>query len=63
MALAYLCRQLAQNGVVGDLDITAFVIDHRAREESGEEAQTVARRLRALGRRACALMLDNRQNI
>lgn len=55
MALAYLCRQLTQSGLVDDLDITAFVIDHRAREESREEAQTVARRLRALGRRACAL--------
>ncbi|RJE16581.1 hypothetical protein PHISCL_11082 [Aspergillus sclerotialis] len=59
MALAFLCKQLKQNGLVDDLDITAFVIDHKAREESAVEAQTVARRLRALGRPACALMLDN----
>ncbi|RMJ25978.1 PP-loop family [Aspergillus sp. HF37] len=58
MALAFLCKQLKQNGLVDDLDITAFVIDHKAREESAVEAQTVARRLRALDIRTQTLALD-----
>ena len=53
MALAYLCKQLQQlqakgNGKShstgdGDLSVTAFVVDHKAREESSREARTVAR--------------------
>jgi tRNA(Ile)-lysidine synthase TilS/MesJ len=59
MALAYLCRQWerqkqAQARGVNNNDgdearVTAFVVDHKAREESTQEANTVATWLRNLG--------------
>lgn len=42
MSLAYLCKQLERSGYVEDLSVTAFVVDHKAREESSQEARTVA---------------------
>ncbi|ODM17968.1 hypothetical protein SI65_06756 [Aspergillus cristatus] len=41
MALAYLCKQLEKSGLVEDLSVTAFVVDHKAREESSREARMV----------------------
>lgn len=61
MALAYLCRQWERqkqaqascvnvNGNDGDeASVTAFVVDHKAREESTREAHTVANWLGELG--------------
>lgn len=49
MALAYLCRQIQKNRLIGRLDLTAFVIDHQFREESGREASTVSGWLEDLG--------------
>ena len=49
MALAYLCRQLEQNRLVDELNITAFIVDHKAREESSREAKTVSSWLENLG--------------
>ncbi|KAL4785541.1 PP-loop family-domain-containing protein [Aspergillus varians] len=60
MALAYLCRQWEMqkqrdvNVNVNDRDrndasVTAFVVDHKARKESTQEANTVADWLRGLG--------------
>ena len=49
MALAYLCKQLERSGLVGDLSVTAFVVDHKAREESSREASMVARWLGDMG--------------
>lgn len=61
MALAYLCRQWERqkqtqargvnvNSNDGDeASVTAFVVDHKAREESTQEANTVASWLRELG--------------
>lgn len=50
MALAYLCKQLEQSKLLGDLSFTAFVVDHKFREESTQEAKTVSRWLGDLGR-------------
>ncbi|OJJ81325.1 tRNA lysidine(34) synthetase [Aspergillus glaucus CBS 516.65] len=41
MTLAYLCKQLEKSGLVEDLSVTAFVVDHKAREESSREASMV----------------------
>lgn len=49
MALAYLCKQLEKSKLMGDLSFTAFVVDHKAREESGREARTVSGWLNDLG--------------
>lgn len=49
MALAYLCRQLQVTRPDLDLDVKAFVVDHRFREESTEEALLVAKWLSKLG--------------
>ena len=49
MALAYLCKQLEKSGLVENLSITAFVVDHKAREESSREARMVAGWLDELG--------------
>ena len=43
MALAYLCNQLARRHDTPDLSVMAFVVDHKAREESSREAGMVAR--------------------
>ena len=49
MALAYLCKQLEKSGLVEDLSVTAFVVDHKAREESSREARMVKGWLDELG--------------
>ncbi|PKY03617.1 adenine nucleotide alpha hydrolases-like protein [Aspergillus campestris IBT 28561] len=41
MALAYLCRQWEMGLNQPDSTVMAFVVDHRAREESSREARTV----------------------
>lgn len=42
MALAYLCRQMELSAKPGVIAFTAFVVDHRARKESSQEARKVA---------------------
>lgn len=49
MALAYLCKQLEQMSDSGVVSFTAFVVDHRARPESSQEANMVAGWLRDMG--------------
>lgn len=49
MALSYLCKELEKSRLLGDVSITAFVVDHKAREESSREAKTVSSWLRELG--------------
>ncbi|KAL1967902.1 hypothetical protein VTN77DRAFT_2319 [Rasamsonia byssochlamydoides] len=49
MALTYLCKQLEKSKLVDGLVVKAFVVDHKAREESTREAQTVARWLVEMG--------------
>lgn len=49
MALAYLCRQLQVTTPELDLVVKAFIIDHKAREESSEEASKVSKWLSNLG--------------
>jgi tRNA(Ile)-lysidine synthase len=52
MALAFLCKQLQEQNLVDQLAITAFVVDHKAREESSREARTVASWLSDIGKSA-----------
>ncbi|KAJ5746081.1 hypothetical protein N7520_011263 [Penicillium odoratum] len=49
MALAYLCRQLELTPIGGPISVTAFVVDHRARPESGDEAKSVSSWLSDMG--------------
>lgn len=49
MALAYLCKQLEKSKLVDGLSVTAFVVDHKAREESSREAALVASWLSQMG--------------
>lgn len=49
MALAYLCKELEKSRLVDDLSVTAFVVDHKVREESSREAKTVSSWLEDLG--------------
>ncbi|KAI2789795.1 hypothetical protein POX_d05293 [Penicillium oxalicum] len=58
MALAFLCRQLERSGLLGRISVTAFVVDHRARVESSQEARTVATWLDAMGIKTHVLELD-----
>ncbi|KAL2001220.1 hypothetical protein VTN02DRAFT_2093 [Thermoascus thermophilus] len=70
MALAFLCRQLEVQGrgpveeghddedADGDFTIKAFVVDHKAREESSREARTVAGWLREMGISTSILELE-----
>ncbi|KAF7176647.1 hypothetical protein CNMCM7691_003299 [Aspergillus felis] len=58
MALAFLCRQLQEQNLVDGLTVTAFVVDHKAREESSREARTVATWLSDIGLQAQILELD-----
>ncbi|KAL4887481.1 PP-loop family-domain-containing protein [Aspergillus karnatakaensis] len=70
MALAYLCRQWekqTQSHIQGQaqsqdehekISITAFVVDHKARKESTDEANTVAGWLREMGLKTCILPLE-----
>lgn len=50
MALAFLCKQLGSKCIIPNLSAKAFVVDHKAREESTEEAHKVAEWLKDLGR-------------
>lgn len=43
MALAYLAKRVESSGLIEGLTVTAFVVDHKAREESSSEAKMVAR--------------------
>ncbi|KAJ5159989.1 uncharacterized protein N7482_006993 [Penicillium canariense] len=58
MALAFLCRQLERSALAGPISVTAFVVDHRARAESSQEARTVAGWLTAMGIKTKILELD-----
>ncbi|KAJ5107040.1 hypothetical protein N7456_003715 [Penicillium angulare] len=58
MALAYLCRQLEKTPIGGPISVTAFIVDHRARKESSEEASIVKSRLSKLGIKTQILKLD-----
>lgn len=49
MALAYLCKQLEKSKLEAGLSVTAFVVDHKAREESSREAAVVASWLSQMG--------------
>lgn len=49
MALAYLSRELERSGMAGEISVTAFVVDHKARVESSLEANTVVNWLKSLG--------------
>ncbi|PWY84928.1 hypothetical protein BO70DRAFT_428517 [Aspergillus heteromorphus CBS 117.55] len=62
MALAHLCRQwekgLTNAGDDNDLSVTAFVVDHQAREESTREANQVAGWLDDMGLKTQILKLE-----
>ncbi|CAG8084138.1 unnamed protein product [Penicillium salamii] len=59
MALAYLCKQLERSSEIsGAISFTAFVVDHRARQESTIEAQRVAGWLRDMDIKTQILKLD-----
>ncbi|KAJ5939186.1 hypothetical protein N7466_002320 [Penicillium verhagenii] len=58
MALAYLARQLELTPISGPISVTAFVVDHRARPESGDEAKTVSSWLTDMGIDTQILKLD-----
>ena len=53
MALAYLCQSVKELDAIDrdglDFCLTAYVVDHRARDSSTEEANLVVKRLRRLG--------------
>lgn len=60
MALAYLCKQLERSPeVAGAISVTVFVVDHRARPESTDEAQKVAGWLRDMGTVPCLYLRSN----
>ncbi|EAW17612.1 tRNA lysidine(34) synthetase [Aspergillus fischeri NRRL 181] len=58
MALAFLCKQLQEQNLVDGLTVTAFVVDHKAREESSREARNVATWLSDMGLQAQILELE-----
>ncbi|QGA13912.1 hypothetical protein EYB26_001563 [Talaromyces marneffei] len=58
MALAYLCRQLQITRPELNLDVKAFVVDHKFREESTEEAHMVTKWLSNLDIQSEVLTLD-----
>lgn len=62
MALAYLCNQLEKSKLVDELSVTAFVVDHKAREESSREAAIVASWLSQMGMYASGPHKKNRAN-
>lgn len=51
MALASLFKQLVSERILPDLIVRPFIVDHRIRPESENEAYTVANRLEDLGKR------------
>ncbi|PCG94880.1 Lysidine-tRNA(Ile) synthetase [Penicillium occitanis (nom. inval.)] len=58
MALAYLCRRLQITRPELELDVKAFVVDHKFREESTEEAHMVAKWLSELDIQSEVLTID-----
>ena len=50
MALTYLLKQAACEDPTLKVDSTAFIIDHKARANSTEEAQNVAKWAKDLGK-------------
>ena len=50
MCLAYLFKKAQQDNLCPPLDLHAFIVDHRARHGSTEEAQTVSRHLERIGK-------------
>ena len=49
MALTTLCLELSRSPGLSSLQFHAFIVDHKARDGSADEAQLVANRVRALG--------------
>lgn len=49
MALAYLCSQLVTQNLMPGLEVKAYIVDHKYRPESSQEAQSVAKRVKNLG--------------
>lgn len=49
MALAYLFQELKRLDIGPKLDLTALIVDHNHRADSGQEALTVSKRLEGLG--------------
>ncbi|KAJ5677975.1 uncharacterized protein N7477_003608 [Penicillium maclennaniae] len=58
MALAFLCKQMERMSDPGTVSFTAFLVDHRARPESSQEANMVAGWLRDIGIKTKVLKLD-----
>ncbi|KAL1855432.1 hypothetical protein Plec18170_004151 [Paecilomyces lecythidis] len=58
MALAHLCRRMQVEKLLDGLSVTAFVVDHKAREKSSREARTVTGWLRDMGLNARILELE-----
>jgi len=57
MALTYLLKQAACEDPTLKVDSTAFIIDHKARANSTEEAQNVAKWVKDLGKRIRFVLL------
>ncbi|KAK2867988.1 hypothetical protein FQN49_003278, partial [Arthroderma sp. PD_2] len=49
MALAYLCSRLVSQDVLPGLEVKAYVVDHKYRSESSQEARSVADQVEKLG--------------
>ncbi|EZG08271.1 hypothetical protein H106_02456 [Trichophyton rubrum CBS 735.88] len=58
MALAYLCSQLVTQNLMPGLEVTAYIVDHKYRPESSQEAQSVAKRVENLGVQSKVLTLQ-----
>ncbi|TQB77519.1 hypothetical protein MPDQ_000060 [Monascus purpureus] len=58
MALAFLCKKLERSLLLRGVTVTAFVVDHKAREESSREARTVAGWLEDVGIKSQILELE-----
>ena len=50
MCLAFLARQLQKEGLAPPFDLRAFIVDHKARVDSTEEAQRVSAWLDGFGK-------------
>ncbi|EER25011.1 hypothetical protein D8B26_007599 [Coccidioides posadasii str. Silveira] len=58
MALAHLCRRLIVEGHIPDLNVKAFIVDHKAREKSTDEALKVAGWIKSMGLKSQVLTLQ-----
>ncbi|DAA79602.1 TPA_exp: PP-loop family protein [Trichophyton benhamiae CBS 112371] len=58
MALAYLCSQLVTQNLMPGLEVKAYIVDHKYRPESSQEAQSVAKRVENLGVQSKVLTLQ-----